>query len=265
MPVFSDDLGRFVEIGEKPNRIISLCPSQSETLAFLAGDSRIAGITKFCIHPNTLFKSAIKVGGTKKVNINLIDSLHPDLIVCEKEENTPEMVAELESKWPVYVTDVRSVADAYKMVNDLGRIVGEPEKAEELVRSIVKVWPQSSEIGGISVAYLIWKDPWMAAGSDTYIDSVLSDLGFYNVFTEASSRYPVITLSELGEKAPKHIFLSSEPFPFSEKHIQEIQLAVPNAFIHLVDGEWFSWYGVRMLESASHLQRFCKEIIHGAN
>jgi len=265
MPAFSDDLGRFVEIGVKPNRIISLCPSQTETLAYLAGDARIVGITKFCIHPNALFGTATKVGGTKKVNFTLIETLNPDLIVCEKEENTPEMVAALESKWPVYVTDVRSVADAYKMIKDLGSIIGESEKAEELVRSISEIWPQSIVLGESMVAYLIWKDPWMAAGPDTYIHSVLSELGFSNVFIKASSRYPVITLSELCERAPKHIFLSSEPFPFSEKHIEEIQLAVPKALIHLVDGEWFSWYGVRMLESALHLRGFCKSISNGAN
>jgi len=95
-------------------------------------------------------------------------------------------------------------------------------------------------------AYLIWRKPWMAVGPGTYIGSLLKKVGLKNVFEEHASRYPAIHAEELRQAAPEVVLLSSEPYPFSEKHIAEIQELLPDAKILLVDGEPWSWYGSRM-------------------
>lgn len=251
---FSDHLNREVVIPLPPRRVISLCPSQTETLvAFQLGD-RLVGRTKFCIHPQPALESVAKVGGTKQVNFELIHQLNPDLIICEKEENTPEMVEQLAKDFPVFVTDVVDVPSALRMIYDLGRITDSEAEAESIVRDITTGFETLPTLAPPKrTAYLIWRKPWMVAGHSNYIHALLTQLGLQNVFADRSSRYPEVTGQELAEANPEVVLLSSEPFPFKEKHIEELKEFLPRAEIRLVDGEMFSWYGVRMREAVQYL------------
>ena len=114
-----DQLGRLVEFNFPPQRIISLVPSQSELLFDLSLAHRVVGITKFCVHPNEWFAIKTKVGGTKKFNFDNIDSLQPDLIIGNKEENYEEGIIELASKYPVWLSDITSWNSALKMISDV--------------------------------------------------------------------------------------------------------------------------------------------------
>jgi ABC-type Fe3+-hydroxamate transport system substrate-binding protein len=101
------------------------------------------------------------------------------------------------------------------------------------------------------VAYLIWKNPYMAAGRNTFIDDILRKIGLTNIIEQ--DRYPELMLSQLQTHNPQLIFLSSEPYPFKAKHIQDIQSVLPNAKVMLVDGEMFSWYGSRLVKAVEYL------------
>jgi ABC-type Fe3+-hydroxamate transport system substrate-binding protein len=90
-----DQIGTIHTFEITPKRIVSLVPSQTELLFDLGQESKIVGITKFCVHPFH-FKSIKKIiGGTKKVHFEKIRLLHPDVIIANKEENTKDIVAEL--------------------------------------------------------------------------------------------------------------------------------------------------------------------------
>ncbi len=230
-----DHLHREVLVPWAPQRILSLCPSQTETLADLGLSSRLVGVTRYCIHPRDSLKDIARVGGTKKVDFDLIGRLEPDLIIAEKEENPREMVEELQKIAPVYVTDV------------VGRLTATEGQAARILREIEGKWSLLEPIQKpLRVAYLIWRKPWMGVGAGTYIGSLLREVGFTNVLECTSSRYPEVSESELQAADPELVLLSSEPYPFAEKHIAEIQALLPRARILLVDGEAWSWYGSRM-------------------
>ena len=257
---FTDHLGRVVNLPAAPQRIISLCPSQTETLMALGVGQRLVGRTRFCIHPKRELVSVKNVGGTKMVDFERIRALKPDLLIGEKEENTAAMIDALANEWPVYVTDVRDVDSARRMVLDLGQITGTEEMALTVVAkvdaSFAGIRPFKKPV---SCLYLIWKDPWMVVGADTFIDSVLEKCGFHNLGRDLVGRYPVVTEEIFKEKMPEMVLLSSEPFPFSETHIAELQDIMPKSVVRLVDGEKFSWYGSHMVDVEIYLNQVLQD------
>ncbi len=255
---YVDQIERVVTLANTPERIISLVPSQTELLVALGLEKSIVGVTKFCVHPNRIRKEQIVVGGTKKVDFEKIRKLKPDIVLCNKEENTKEIVETLEKDHIVHVSDIFSVEDALNMIEQYGRIFKKENVAARLITSIQA--EQNSFVKRITntptrrVAYFIWKDPWIAVGSDTFIDHLLQLNNFENVFKH-KSRYPEISKEEIELiKQQELILLSSEPFPFSEKHIAEMKKINATAKIILVDGEYFSWYGSRLKDAFSYFR-----------
>ena len=240
---------------KKYSRIISLVPSQTELLAYLDLEKGVIGITKFCIHPEEWFRNKTRVGGTKNINFKTIHQLSPDLIIANKEENVKEQIQELGEKYDVWVTDVNNLSDAIRMINDIGKLTGMLEKASLLAFQINDGFEKLKQIcftkRKIRTAYFIWKDPYMVVGSDTFIDDMMNYCGFENIFS-TRKRYPQITLEEIKEHNCELILLSSEPYPFTEKHKKEIEQNIPGVKIILADGEMFSWYGSRLLKSVDY-------------
>lgn len=244
---------------KKYSRIISLVPSQTELLFYLGLEDEVIGITKFCIHPSVWFRNKARVGGTKNINIDQVLGLSPDLIIANKEENVREQIEELAMNYDVWITDVNDLPGAISMINDIGKLTGKETKASALVSEInagfKKLRDISSSRDKISAAYFIWKDPYMVAAGDTFIDDMMHYCGMTNVFSE-KSRYPQITLEDIRKENATLILLSSEPFPFREKHKKEIEEQLPVIKIELVDGEMFSWYGSRLLKSIDYFHSF---------
>ena len=259
-----DQMNREVNIPVLPKRIISLVPSQTELLFYLGLDEEVVGITKFCVHPEEKFRNKPRVGGTKKYNFEKIKSLQPDLIIGNKEENDQNQIEQLAEQFPVWMSDIFNLEDALEMINSLGIIVGKKSQAELLIEKILIQFDRlkhtiNSQNHRPSVAYLIWKNPMMVAASQTFIHEMLKLAGFENIFS-TQNRYPEITNEALAKAKPDVIFLSSEPFPFKEKHILEIQTVCPNSIVKLVDGEIFSWYGNRLLLAAQYFEKLRSEI-----
>lgn len=231
---------------ESPQKIISLVPSISELLYELNLAKETVGITKFCIHPSIWYHTKEKIGGTKNLQIEKIKCLQPDLIIANKEENTKEQVEILARLFPVYLTDVNNYEEAIKMIEDVGKITSRVADAVQLTKVIQSGFNLIKKpFKQIKTVYFIWKDPYISVGGDTFINDMMSRLGLQNIFGHYK-RYPEVTLQNVISAKPQLILLSSEPYPFKQKHITEIQAYLPNTKILLVDGEMFSWYGSRM-------------------
>ena len=258
MPVYTDQLGRWVTVPAAPRSIVSLVPSITELLYTLQLDDEVTGITKFCVHPQSWFKQKTRVGGTKNIKAEVIHELQPDLIIANKEENVREQVEELAKQYPVFLTDVNSLEDALEMIEQIGRITNRSNNAMHLLSQINTAFTSLKPIATKQKAgYLIWRNPYMTIGNDTFIHDMLLRCGLQNIFRN-TTRYPAIDTWQL--KQCDLLLLSSEPFPFQQKHIDELQPQLPNTKIVLVDGEMFSWYGSRLLNAPAYFNSLLQSI-----
>ncbi len=237
-----------------PQRIVSLVPSQTELLFDLGLAERIVGLTKFCVHPAAQAKTKAIIGGTKNFRFDVIDQLQPDLILGNKEENYREGIERLAEEYPVWMSDLYSLDDALAMIRTVGELTGTVKKATSMAKQIKTRFDGLVPGQRRQVAYLIWQNPLMVAASQTFIDDMLQRCSFVNVFGNLA-RYPEITDQQLQAAAPEWILLSSEPFPFAEKHLAYFRQLCPQSQVLLVDGEMFSWYGSRLLLAADYFHR----------
>ena len=250
--IFIDQLQRTVHLPSFPERIISLVPSQTELLVDLGLEEKIVGITKFCVHPGRLKKTKSIIGGTKNYRMEVIETLNPDLIIGNKEENDQMGIEALSSRWPVWMSDISNLEEAIDMMVGIGKITNSITEADRVILEIANSLQNPMPQRGTCV-YLIWENPMMAAGKSTFIHEMLALAGFTNLLK--ADRYPEISLKTLQELNPEFLLLSSEPFPYKEKHLKVYGEQLPNTEILLVDGEMFSWYGSRLRHSMDYFKR----------
>lgn len=260
-------MGRRIVAPYRPQRIISLVPSQTELLFDLEAGKRLVGRTHFCIHPREPVRQVAKVGGTKRFRFDAIKDLAPDLIIGNKEENYPEGIERLSRDYPVWMSDIHTLEEALDMIHAVGALVDAGPAAADLAGAIVQRFARIPALPRPqSVAYLIWRKPWMAAGAPTFIDHLLGRCGLRNVFAGDDGRYPAFELEALAGRSPDRILLSSEPYPFKARHADEIRRACPGIPLEYVDGELFSWYGSRLLRAAPYftslLERWQAAVTH---
>lgn len=255
----TDHVGRKVDVPYAPKRIISICPAVTETLFALGLDNNIVGRTKYCIFPKHHVDNIAVIGGTKEVHIEKIMALQPDLILAEKEENTPAIVAALEKIAPVFVLEVQSIQDAYRFIQTLGQLTNTIDQATAISKQSKEGFATltGQQLG--NAAYVIWRKPYMVAGATTFINDILVHLGFHNPFAHTSERYPAVTVEQFKDANLDYLLLASEPFPYAQKHIQEFQAFLPNTKIILVDGEMF-WYGAKMIDATHYLSAFLENL-----
>ena len=263
---FTDQLNRTVILDHPPRRIISLVPSQTELLAELGLEQEVVGITKFCIHPHAWFRTKERVGGTKHLNMEKIRGLKPDLVIANKEENVRAEIEELAQDFPVWISDVGNLDMAIHMITEIGNITSKPAAADiaHQIRTGFEELKQTTErkpVGHeyLRTAYLIWRDPYMTVGGDTFIHDMMRCCGFKNVY-EQEERYPQLNLSDLHDRGCQLVLLSSEPFPFGQQHADEINNHLPNVKVLLVDGTYFSWYGSRLLKAPGYFKQLQQQI-----
>ena len=256
----TDGLGRTVSLAAPPQRVVSLVPSQTELLADLGLDDEVVGLTRFCVHPTGWKAAKTIVGGTKNVDVERVRGLAPDLVVANKEENVREQVEAIAAFCPVYVTDVADVDGAVAMIRAVGALVGRDARAGRIANEVEAGFevlhpapPAAGPPRPRRVLYLIWRDPWMAAGGDTIISDVMGRGGWANAVGDRD-RYPALTDDEVRVLDPDVVMLSSEPYPFADKHLAEVQALAPRARVVLVDGEAFSWYGSRLRHTPGALR-----------
>lgn len=254
-----DQTGQPFAFEAVPKRIVSLVPSLTELLCDLGLEECLVGITKFCVHPFHLKSVKTIVGGTKKVNADKISGLEPDIILCNKEENTLQMVEELRHICPVWVTNVVTIEDNLQMIRDFGQLLGcrtEAQKWHDKIAFAYRDFERFVEDKPVRKAvYFIWKNPWMVSGSDNFINEMLRINRLENIYAHWG-RYPEIELSKIrSDGDPDLVFLSSEPFPFKEQDAFEIGRFTHHAKTVFVDGEMFSWYGSRLVKAFAYFKK----------
>jgi ABC-type Fe3+-hydroxamate transport system substrate-binding protein len=261
MRVVTDQMGYSTAVPTEINRIVCLVPSITELLCHLGLEDKIVGITKFCIHPSSCYQSKVRVGGTKDFDIESIRLLNPDIIIANKEENQKDLLITLKKYFPVWISDVETTEQALEMIEMLGVVLKKTTEANDLVKKINFNFDKIETLpNDIYAAYLIWKKPYMSINGNTYIHHMLKRCGIKNVFSASPSRYPKITAELLKKAQPDVILLSTEPYPFKEKHFAELQEICPKARIFLVNGEMFSWYGSRMLKAPVYFNQLLQKL-----
>ena len=245
---FTDQTGFAITLPKAPQRIISVVPSQTELLHALGLQQRVVGITKFCLYPRQWRSSLPFVGGTKNIKPEVVAQLQPDLIIGNKEENQKENILALRAQYPVWLSDIFDLPDALAMIKAVGHITQTAEKATTLAHNIGTAFNALTGLRPVRALYLIWHKPFMAAASNTFINQMLRYAGFSNVLA-GHQRYPELTEQQIIDLNPEVILLSSEPFPFKQKHVAMLNALCPNAKVTLANGELFSWYGSRLLKS----------------
>jgi len=256
---YTDQMQRRFNLDTTPKRIVSLVPSQTELLYDLGLEDRVVGITKFCVHPYHFKSTKTVVGGTKKIKLDKIKALQPDIILCNKEENTQEMVETLEKLFPVHVSDVKTIDESLEMITQYGAIFKcntEASKINNKIRFHLKDFQEFvKDIPTQKVAYFIWRNPWMVVGKDTFVNYLLQLCKFENIY-ESRGRYPEVEIKKIRlEGDPEIVMLSSEPYPFKEEHAFELGRFTHHAKTVFVDGEYFSWYGSRLAKAFDYFKQ----------
>jgi ABC-type Fe3+-hydroxamate transport system substrate-binding protein len=246
---------------ETPPRIVSLVPSLTELLCDLGLAHRLVGRTGFCVHPADTVRAIAKVGGTKDVNIGKIRRLAPTHLIVNIDENEKPTVDKLAEFIPhVIVTHPQTPRDNLALYRLFGGIFDADDKAQRLCDEFEAEFAALAALSkppSKTVLYCIWKDPWMAVSRDTYIAQMLAQIGWRHwVATdpaESARRYPKFTWSQEVVDAVDEVLLSSEPYRFTEAHVDalEQQLGTP---VRLVDGEMMSWYGSRAIKGLRYLR-----------
>jgi ABC-type Fe3+-hydroxamate transport system substrate-binding protein len=250
-----DAAGTVHEPAGSEARIVCLVPSITELICDLGLADQLVGRTGFCIHPWDTVRTIPKLGGTKDVKLDRIRELAPTHAVLNIDENRRELAEDLAEFVPhIVVTHPLGPLDNRDLYRLLGSIFGRRSEAERMCRELDRAlgdldtprWPSHD------VLYLIWRDPWMAVAPDTYIARMLGLVGWRTLPVGTEDRYPTVELEEYAGVVD-HVLLSSEPYHFRERHVNEVAAAVPGAGVSLIDGEMISWYGSRAIQGLRYL------------
>ncbi len=229
-------------------RIVSLCPSTTESLVALGLGGSLVGVTRYCVHPREALEGIPRVGGTKNPDLEAIAALSPDLVLCNAEENREADVAALAARHRVDVSHPTRVADVPPLLRRLGALTGSEPAAEGWARRLEeKLAAARPAARPVRFAYLIWRGPWMAAAEGTYISDLLETFGGVNVFPRERGPWPRTDDGELAALAPGLVVLPDEPYRFADADRALLHGLVPEARVELVSGDDFCWHGVRTL------------------
>jgi endonuclease-3 len=225
--------------GQGPQRIVSLVPSVTELLVQWGLAARLVGRTRYCIEPRWIRNTVPAVGGTKNPDLDRIRDLAPDLVILERDENPREVAEALTGLGiPWLALEIRTVKDCVLALRQLGKALGAEAAAEARAAALEAALKGRRRKGPRAIA-LVWKDPWMSAGPDTYPGDLLRQGGLTPI---GPDRYPVLTDPDLEALAPEVILLPTEPYRFNRRHQAELQKRFPEADVRLVDGQALTWY-----------------------
>jgi iron complex transport system substrate-binding protein len=237
-----------------PPRVVSLCPSITETVVAIGGLRCLVGVTRYCTRPRGMLWGLPRVGGTKNPEVARILDLKPDVVLANAEENRPEDVQSIrEAGIEVDVTLPKTVAEVPDAVRRWGRMLGTDGEAEALAGRIdaeLVAARSAPRPKAFRYVYWIWKDPWMTVSDDTYVADLIRLAGGVNCYGEEADRYPTTEPAEAARRAPEVLLFASEPYPFEQARHDELARTlfgdVPRRLF--VSGDDFCWHGVRTLD-----------------
>lgn len=280
-----DALGREVIVPRAPRRIVSLVPSETESIAALAGLDRLVGRTDYCEEPAFAIERIASVGGTKKVAVDRVIALAPDLVFANQEENgRRDVEALIAHGLTIHVSFPQTVRAAIDHLETIARLLHlDPEACPAISGARSALARSERRPLHARVAVPIWKGPWMSFDGRTYASDLLRHAGAENVFAdrarrhplsadlggapalgapapahaERDTRYPRFALAELSARAPEIVLLPDEPYRFGDRERVELEALLPEAIVRLTSGKDLFWYGVR---TAAAIDRVSAEI-----
>ena len=240
-------------------RIVSLCPSVTESLVVLGLGGSLVGVTRYCVHPREALQGIARVGGTKNPDHEAIAALEPDLVLCNAEENRAPDVEALARRHRVDVSHPRRVADVPPLLRRLGALTGTEARAEGLALAVEERLAAARPARPARFAYLVWKGPFMAAAGGTYVSDLLGTFGGVNVFPAGSGDWPATDGERLAALDPDLLVLPDEPYRFGEADRAEWAADLPRTRVALVSGDDFCWHGIRTLRGLEAAERLLSE------
>lgn len=258
-----DDLGVAHRPAEGKVRIVSLVPSITELVFALGLENELVGRTSFCVHPDPDVESITRVGGTKTVRLEKVEALGPTHVIVNVDENRKQDVDTM-AQWgcSIIVTHPIEPTDNLRLFRLLGGIFGREQAAETLCRNFEQAHASllvaARSLPERNVLYLIWRDPWMTISEDTYISRTLALAGLKSKGGRTDVRYPEIDFNESLMKNVDVVLLSSEPYPFKQKHVEEVRALTEQwpVQVSTIDAEMVSWYGPRAIPGLRYLETF---------
>jgi ABC-type Fe3+-hydroxamate transport system substrate-binding protein len=224
--LLADDLGFLVPLRHPIRRIVSLVPSLTESIALTRPES-LVGATDWCTHPADL--DVARVRGTKNPDRAAILALRPDLVIANREENRRTETVE------------QALGSLRRLIVDA---LGWPAPA--WLDESERVWSQPAPPHRLSTVIVVWRNPWMVVGRDTFTGDLAARLGLDNLYGNSPERYPRVELAELIAKRPTVVVLPDEPYPFTAADGPE---AFPGLRCELVSGRRLTWYGPSLTQA----------------
>ncbi|HQR67066.1 MAG TPA: helical backbone metal receptor [Thermoanaerobaculia bacterium] len=236
-------------------RIVSLCPSITETLVALGAGPHLVGVTRFCVRPPDVTAGIAKVGGTKDPDLRAIRALRPDLVFANAEENRREDVEELAADFVVDLSHPRRAADVPPLLYRWGERVGSGETAREMSSKVREALGRAESARpsrpAFRALYLVWRNPWTVAGPGTYVADLIRLSGGSHSPEESPSGdpgdYPAVSEEEIAASRPDVLLLPDEPYPFGERDAAFWRERLPGTDVRRVPGDDWCWHGVRTL------------------
>jgi ABC-type Fe3+-hydroxamate transport system substrate-binding protein len=283
-----DALGERVVLAQPARRVVSLVPSETETLFMLGAGARVVGRTVYCVEPRGAVEVVPTVGGTKNADVAAVAALAPDLVLANQEENTPEIVRGLRARGiAVHTSFPRTTGDALALARATATMLGLDPDTHPVVTAmaagLARAEARRATLRPVRVFCPIWMEPLMTIHGETFISDVIDLAGGANVFADRTRRYPLaadlglraalppervrgrdvryprITLEEVVARAPEVVLLPDEPHPFSARDAEVFRaLDIPAARsgrIHFLDGKDLCWYSPRLAESVARVAR----------
>lgn len=254
-------------------RILSLVPSLTELCFDLGLGNHLVGRTHYCIHPKERITLIPSVGGTKKIKMDRVQELAPTHALLNVDENPKDMADDLRgSGINVVVTHPMHPDDNVDLYRLIGNAFDADHAAEKLVEAYTSAREQFYEANRDTeqrVLYLIWKDPWMAIGADTYIGNMLGLVNWRIVtpgadpaLTGDAARYPAVHIDDASLEDVDLVLFSSEPYSFGDDDINDFRMSFPKhaSKAHMIDGEMTSWYGSRAIHGLTYLRDFADDV-----
>ena len=292
-----EKLRRPPELKLPPKRVISLVPSLTETLFDLGFGNAVTGITDYCIHPASQLSGKVRIGSVREPDIQQIIAQKPDLVIANREENSPDTIHKLEeNSIPVWLTFPQSVDQVVSLFYDLLAVFHSDQSALKIKTILAALdWTRSLYSRRPVTRYFcpLWQGEengvrwWMTFNRETYSNDLLDVFGGVNTFADREriyplqadlglakqeepgkrdTRYPRVTLDEIRRANPELILLPSEPFNYSHQNLEEFKVlckdtqAVQQNRIHLVDGTLITWYGTRLAKALQDLPQYFERV-----
>ena len=222
----TDETGRAVAVPQPVRRIVSLAPNLTETLFALGVGDRVVGVTDYCDYPPEA-TTREHVGGPVTPNLEKIAQLRPDLVfVTRSGGNRLSTVSSLETLGiAVFATDPHSVDELIASTEQLGELAGAADQGRQLADALrARLDAVAQRLSGSTprrVLLVVWLEPLITVGRNTFIADALRRAGAENVIQTAQD-WPNASLEEVARRQPEYLIFASDHSEESDRQIANL-------------------------------------------